>query len=271
MSQKLPLVRALFWIVGVTFICTSISHRIIRNHIKIPSQNKKKTISYIVQTGPQKEALPSDYFAELLDLSVDKPILFSKFSEHLATESLKKSPLILNAFVRKISPNIVYIDYEMRKPVAQIADFINTGIDKEGRIFPLAPFFSPKYLPELYLGLETIPSKQDPISDEKLRIAFSILGLLAEYERDQFLIKKIDLSKIYAPSLGEREIVLILDNEITRHFLRLSPKNYAKQLSDYLQLRKNLVQNNQTIDLRIPNLGYIHIEEDVNLPKTDSL
>ncbi len=41
----------------------------------------------------------------------------------------------------------------MRTPYAYIGEFANTAIDKEGYLFPFRPFFTPKNLPILYIGL----------------------------------------------------------------------------------------------------------------------
>ena len=110
---------------------------------------------------------------------------------------------------------------------------------------------------------------------------FSLLDLFSEKGKDLFFVKKIDVSQAYAPSLGKREIVVVLENEIclegegrialSTHFLRLSLKNFIKETSNYLKLREHLLEadkqemaiegaksvKEKVIDLRLSQLAFI--------------
>ena len=153
MAVKLSGVQALSWIVGSSIVFSIGAHKGIKYWF---SQKKEaatpNVVEYIVQTGPCKEALDSEYLIEVLDLSVDKPALFKTFDTKAAEDKLYADSLIEQVAVKKIKPNMVYIDYTLRKPIAKASDFYNAALDKEGVLFPIHPFFSPKKLPEIYLG-----------------------------------------------------------------------------------------------------------------------
>ena len=70
-------------------------------------------------------------------------------------------------------------------------------------------------------------------------------------------VKRLDVSKAFEPSLGRREVVLILEEQGFTKALRLTPKNFAQELGNYLELRPKLPAIAQVIDLRIPQLAFI--------------
>jgi hypothetical protein len=190
----------------------------------------------------------------------------------------------------------VYIDYEVRKPIAWLSDYKNIAIDREGFLFPVAPFFSPKQLPEIYLGLPPFGAPEDrlgrsggqwlvPLKSRYLNLALEILQYLEGSPWRQGLrIQRIDVSNAFAPTLGSREIVLFTEEEVSFRqegeevvcifpkILRLAPKDYPQQLANFFSLRKSMledyrkllakVQKNsrfapRIIDLRIPQLAFV--------------
>jgi hypothetical protein len=258
----------------------------------------KYRISVLVQTGPEKEALQTAYLAELLDLSVDQPTNLYRFDVKKGKKKLLSSPLIAEAEIKKIPPHTLYIDYEVRKPVAWLGDYQNIAIDKDGYLFPMAPFFAPKELPEIYLGLPPFGEVgeflgkagglwQTPLQNPHLSLAFEMLRFLEGLPwREGLRIKRIDVSSAFAPSLGQREIVLFTEEDFLFNrgdqavcctfpkMLRLSPKEYAQQMNNFLSLRKNIMEDyskqlsvallpqagrfsSRIVDLRIPHLAFV--------------
>lgn len=229
--------------------------------------NEKYKIVAIVQTGPEKDALKTSYLAEILGLSVDRPTLLYAFDRQIAEQALLSCPFISKAKIQRIVPGTIYIDYALRKPIAWLADYQNTGIDIEGHFFPIAPFYSPKNLPEIYLGLPPFDvtsnvhgriggSWQISLENPPLALAFEILRLLEEAPwREGMRIKRIDVSNIQAPSAGHREIVLLTEDELTVQdkgrelvcifpkILRLPVRNYKQQLSNFLTLRRTMLDD----------------------------
>jgi hypothetical protein len=253
-------------------------------------------ISAIIQTGPEKEAFKTAYLAELLSLSVDRPVSLYAFDLKKGEQKLLASPMIRSAKIKRIPPGTLYIDYEVRKPIAWLADYRNTALDREGYLFPVSPFFSPKEMPEIYLGLPPFGS-QDGISDRKggqwlvplqdrhLHLALEILQFLEGVPwREGLRIKRIDVSNAFAASLGQREIVLFTEEEMNIRkneqeivctfpkILRLAPKDYTQQLGNFFALRRSMMEDYRKqlmsvqqsgrfapriVDLRIPQLAFV--------------
>lgn len=293
--------QALFCLVGST--CFTLVSSLVGYSFWIQSKRSQLTdhayrITALIQTGPEKEALKTAYLAELLDLSIDKPTNLYAFDMKKGEQKLLSSPLIADAHIKRIPPNALYVDYEVRKPVAWLGDYQNIAIDKDGYLFPFAPFFTPKELPEIYLGLPPFGSGEDsqgrkgglwqtPLQNSYLNLAFEVMQFLEGSPwREGLRIKRIDVSNAFAPSLGQREIVLFTEEDMLLNraeesvccvfpkMLRLSPKEYMQQMNNFLCLRKNMMEDyrkqlaaaalpqsgrfsSRIVDLRIPHLAFV--------------
>lgn len=286
MKNQWNIQKSLLYLVGSTTLTLMIS--LIGWHFWKGDQDQKLhseayQIKAIVQTGPEKEALKTAYLAELLGLSADSFAQLYAFNLKKAEEALLQSPLIANAKVKRMPPNTLYIDYEVRRPIGWLADFKNIAIDQEGYLFPVAPFLTPKRLPEIYLGISSFQGWH--YDSPSLQLALGILKILETAPWTRGLrIERVDVSNAFAPSLGTREIVLITDEEMTIrkengemicHFpkiLRLSTKDYEKQLNNFFTLRQKMMDDYKKqllavkkggrfapriIDLRIPQLAFV--------------
>lgn len=286
MKQQWTMRGALFFLIGTTS-CTLVfsigAFWLWKNYRNDKLTNDKYRISAIIQTGPEKEALKTAYLAEILNLSSDRPSQLYTFDIKQAEAKLLASPLIKSAKVKRLPPSTLYIDYEVRKPIAYLADFNNTAVDSDGYLFPIEPFFPPKRIPSIYLGV----SKEvvDRVQGPQFNIALDILKFLESAPWEEGLsVLTIDVSKALVPSLGQREIVLTTEEEITvrkknREFvcvfpkiIRLSPKDYSHQLVNFFQLQKTMMHDYQKqlytlnqggrfspriVDLRIPQLAFV--------------
>ncbi len=256
--------------------------------------NPKYFISALIQTGPEKEALQTAYLAELLELSCDAPTNLYAFDLKLGEKKLLSSPLIEEAHIKKMAPNVLYIDYSVRKPKARLGDYQNIAIDKEGFLFPISPFYAPKELPEIYLGLPDFGAEEDsfgrkggqwlvPLQDRYFAFAMEVLHFLEGLPwKEGIRIKRIDVSNAFAKSLGTREIVIMTEEEVMiknqqcifPKMLRLCPKDYMKQMHNFLGLRKKMMDDYskqltdaviprtgkfspRIVDLRIPHLAFV--------------
>lgn len=292
---KVPLKEALFWILLPTLLIsgTATMGLLYFQHIKeMHMHDDAYRIVAMMQTAPENEGLKTVYLAELLDLSIDRPSNLYRFNTKEARRKLLSSSLIKDARIKKIRPGTLYVDYTMRKPVAFLTDYANTVIDRERYMFPYKPFFAPKRLPEIYLGLplQEERAKDGPwgVSLEGLQVelAFSLLDYLeTKLCRSTCYLKRIDVSKAYALSCGQRQIVLILEDRIEHtvngkttlyllpRILRLNTDNYLQGLANYIVLNTHLLQQEQLllmpnaqpmvrlplkiIDLRLPQLAFI--------------
>ncbi|HSX13755.1 MAG TPA: hypothetical protein VLE96_04970 [Chlamydiales bacterium] len=282
----------------VSCCVTTLSFLSVQHFLKQSKTKKihdpKYDITAIIQTGPEKEALQTAFLEELLELSCDRPTNLYAFDLKVAEKKILSSPLISEAHIKKIPPNIVYIDYTVRKPIARLGDYQNVAIDKDGYLFPLLPFYAPKELPEIYLGLPPFGGSEDslgrkggewltPLQNPHFQLAIEILQFLEGSPwREGIRIKRLDVSNAFAKSLGTREIVLTTEEEILvkthlcifPKILRLCPKNYEKQMHHFLVLRKNMIEDysrqltdavipksgkfsSRIVDLRIPHLAFV--------------
>jgi hypothetical protein len=270
----LPLTHALAWIVASTLLISGTSYSLFKYYLKKRQNNAfdpQYVINSIVQTGPQREALKTEYLAELINISTDRPYSSFAFNLKKAKQRLLSSPLISHAEVKLIKPNALYINYTARQPIAWLEDYVNVVLDKEGYPFPFSPFFSPKNLPAIYFGLAPfgLPVAEPdrpiaqwgvPLEGKYVELALDILSIISDPKvADFFSVKRIDVSNAYAESYGTREVVLITEDFIIRNIegkqvkfclpriLRLSTKNYAQELGNYLKLREQLLEEEKQI------------------------
>ncbi|MBF8263164.1 MAG: Uncharacterized protein HW387_829 [Parachlamydiales bacterium] len=231
--------------------------------------DERSRVVAIVQTGPEREALKTAVLASILGLSADCPVSLYAIDETRAEKILLACPLISEAKVKRAPPGTLYIDYTVRKPIAYLADYQNTGLDREGYVFPIAPFYSPKNLPEIYLGLPPFGAPADgqgrsggewqkSLQNKHLQLAFEILHVLDDAPwREGMRLKRIDVSNAFASSAGLREIVLFTEDELTFRendreivcqfpkILRLPLKEYTQQLGNFLSLRRTMLDDYQ--------------------------
>lgn len=259
------------------------------HYVKAQRANDPKyQIVALVQTCSQKEPLKTAYLAELLDLSLDEPTNLFRFNSNEAKRRLQACPLIKDARVKRISPGTVYVDYDLREPIAVLGEWTNAAIDENGVVFPIKPFFTPKKLPELILGFRQteVFLWGKTIDSRRVDLAVDLIRLLNNTCCNAYRsVSKVDVSKAYARSYGQREVIIVFDTWIEKeaegkqvliqqpHVLRLSTQDYQQELANYLALSAHLrdqelkvaVDNSQNlirlepkiIDLRIPHLGFI--------------
>jgi hypothetical protein len=306
-ENKLSIQKALFFIAGSVFMTLLASfgtYAIYEKYQWKKLHSDRYQLTGLIQTGPEKEALKTVYLAELLGLSADAPKNLYALDLKKAEAALLSSPLIAKAKVKRFPPNTVYVDYEVRRPIAWIADYRNTAIDREGCLFPIDPFLPPKEMPEIYLGLPPFEGGQDscgrsggrwraPLSNRHLTLAFDLLQTFEGSPwKDGLRIKRIDVSNAFTPSLGRRELVLFTEEEIFvkkgdrevaftfPKILRLAPKDWHQQLQNFFALRRSMIEDYKKqlalaeeggrfspriIDLRVPQLAFIENHSDPQL------
>lgn len=243
------------------------------------AQSDQYKIVAMIQTSEEKEALKTVYLSELLELSVDKPVNIYRFNTDIAVKKIMQSPVIKSASVELRNSGIIYVDYSLRRPIAYLYDFKNAAFDNEGVVFPVTPFFTPKNLPEVYLGNLKKISWGKALKEKSAMLAINLLKELSlPSYREAFNILRIDLSNIFSDSSGQRQIVLLIEEHVPgknigiRRILRLNSRDYVRGMEKYLELRKfftqeqaketytNLSQEGgeeMIIDLRISQLAFI--------------
>ncbi len=225
-------------------------------------------IKEIVQTGPEREALKTLYLAELLELSIDKPTNIYRLSLKESQKKLLQSPVIYKAYLQRKAPSTLLIDYSVRNPIAKLYDFENAVVDREGVVFPHLPFYTPKRLPEIYLGASSSSIEWgDTLLGKESALAFELLELLSRPPfEEEMEIQRIDVATAFDKSYGQRQIVLVLKGG---GVLRLSKRYYKRELYRFLSLQKNLKESNKEleppfiVDLRIPLLAFLQLDNNL--------
>lgn len=285
-SDKLSLKSAIRWIFFITLCVTGSASLAVfyYRHIKAQRlQQPQYNIVALIQTTPDKERLKTIYLAELLGLSIDQPTNLFRLNINEARKNLLKSPLITSAKIKKILPGTLYIDYSLRKPFAYVIDFTNTVVDKAGVAFPFKPFFTPKKLPEIYLGMDETNLKWgEQIKGVKIKIALYLIDFFHTNLAESTSLMRVDVSHAFDDSYGNRQVVVMLEDSLNLkensentvfnipHILRLSLDNYRQEIANYLALRPLILKREASkiknksnplepliIDLRISGLAYI--------------
>lgn len=248
---------------------------------------EKFIISAIAQTCSGDERLKTVYLAELLELSVDHPKNFYSFDVSKAEANLKLNPLITTAIIKKIPPKTIYVDYKLRKPIAFLGEYANTAIDSHGYLFPFKPYYTPKSLPEFILGIsdgDGCTWGRQLESQRALR-ALKIYQLAKDLITVSTRLIKIDTSKAYALSYGQRQIVIVFEDRLVKNsssgpvvclypkIVRLSGNHDAQELVNYSALNAHLLSEAAAaplkthlkairfpatiIDLRVAHLAFV--------------
>lgn len=293
-KEKLSLRRALLWIFGST-ICVgsmALASMLYYFHVKsLYGTNEAYNIVAIVQSAGSSNSLQTVYLSELLDLSVDDPVNLYNFNSQDAQKKLNNSPVIKHATIKKVKPGMLYIDYVMREPFAHISDYNNTLIDREGVIFPFHPFYTPKKIPEFYLGLNKEYEGINPlydwgkkIEDKKFDLALDLYDQISNL--NFFKLTRLDVSQAFEPSYGQRQIILMGEtakhkdvdgvtyNFIFHWIIRLNSDLYDESFEqsvkiisaienqhlkthDYSKGSSTINFGTKILDMRIPQLGFI--------------
>lgn len=272
MQKRLKFAEALWTIALSIILFSGIPAGIIfgfRYHQKSRRENNQFVISKLVQTGPVKEALKSEHLEELLALSIDHPKNIYSFDLKEARQRLLNSGVIEEAHLFIEFPDTLVVDYIAREPIAYISDYQNLVVDRHGTFFPLTPFYTPKILPNIYLGMKLSQLNYGTqIGDEKLKVALEIFQYFQERNFSKQKIKTIDVSQFRANSLGKQEIVVHLFEELGKkdyqRYLRLSPTNYLEELDHYISLKQMSMVEDFIVDLRLlPNAYLTPIKEEM--------
>jgi len=230
----------------------------------------------LLQSSEGKESLKTAFLAELLNLSLDLPTNIFQYDAKQGEKALQACPLIKKAHIDKILPATLYIQYEMRTPIAFIGDFHNAAIDDEGILIPFTPFYTPKNIPIFYLGssMESL-NWGDSIQDlPALCLAKNIYSALLKAHLPGVRIQAMDLVDAFSEQRGRRQVILrlyakpsdILTSRQEQGFLlRWDPENYAQCLQNLLTLQTNKASLGAAstltiIDQRLPQLAFIRRE-----------
>ena len=209
--------------------------------IKNAPSKPSEPVRFLALTGAERRPLTPEVASELFGLSSDHPILLDGVDLAKIEASLDSISFLKEAKVRKWGRDSLELDVTLRSPIALHGDYVNRGIDVEGTTFPLSPIYTPKKLPLIYTGTERIEGQQWEV----------VQALLS---REDISIEAIDVTHLLSPSLGQREVVLMLKG----HYLRLQTRDFPHQISSYHELvREGVLPEGAIIDLRLDHMAFI--------------
>lgn len=166
-----------------------------RSYLMEKLSDPQYAIRHIVQTGPIKEALNTQYLAEILHLSSDQPIHLFEFDEKEGEALLLTVPIIKTCTIKKLKPATLYIDYSLRIPIAEIGDYDNLAIDSDQCLFPSRPFFTPQAIAQIYLGIhEACDFALKPALELAMQVLESIQKRL---KQTRLKIIRVDVSRAF--------------------------------------------------------------------------
>ena len=193
------------------------------------------SILHLILLPKGEEKLPARYFAEKLGLSTDHPTNMYRFDMESARRTLEAEPILRSVKLRLFTPGILAIHYEARSPCIYLGDYLNTAVDQDGVRIPYAPFFTPRRLPKLYCG----KTDDEPIWGGKMDASYweitkKLLPLAGPTPKWPCMtLQHIDLSRMHAPTVGSREIIIQVDEELVAESKELG-KLYIQPI--YLRL-----------------------------------
>lgn len=208
-------------------------------------------ITGIYQTGSKKEGISTNALAEMLDLSIDRPVHLLDFDEKKMEQKLMSTPIFKSVKITKRKPAAIMIDYDLREPIAICSDYLDAVIDDEGVIFPYRDFFTQKKLPTVYFGVAEEGDLQ-----AKKEVFFRLLKTAKnKLEPIQFQVVMIDVSKLFADSFSKRELILKVEQEESSlpftYYLRMNGHDQEMLLSNFIVLFHKELKQKQKLWLKL--------------------
>lgn len=194
-----------------------------------------RLLTTLEQKTPTINSLSPRFFSNYLGLKPGGHSLnIQKLDINKISSKLKQFPIFKQIDAEFTSQGSLLVSYELRTPIYRLNDFSNCGVDVEGRLMPLVPFYSPKNLPFLYLGLDDVKWEQSQSVD----FANQIVDFFNQNGLDRLEIIMIDLSRLKSPLKSHREVIVTVRFLDKIHYLRINANFLNKALSRYASLFK---------------------------------
>ncbi len=254
MRDEVSLRRAKFFILGSLGLSTLLFFLLLLGRMALDRffGAARFDIKCLLQEPLSREEISSRFFEELLDLSCDRPQNLYAFDAGWAEERILESSVIARAHVKKLSPDTLHIQYEMREPIAALADYENCYLDREGVIFAAFPYYRAKKLPLVRFGDVGPAPLGSRVNEEKREFLALLFSSIAKEK-----IGEVDLTHFFEKSLGRKEVVIRFSND---RLVRFWPEKMAKVLHHYELLEKHYpfeAKKPYIIDLRLAEVAYV--------------
>jgi hypothetical protein len=282
-EAHLSIKQAIFVIISVTCCTVAVvvgayTFQMMRQVEK--AKSPKYAVLGIIQKSASQDMLKTDQLAAFLGLSSDVPQNLYAFDMGLARRKLLSLPFMKKVSIQRIEPNLLSIEYELRTPKWLLADYENVAIDQDGYLFPITPFFSPKSLPQIFLGLPAFQGEPDLQGRRGGTWNQALQGKHMALVRDIFELEKtfhphfemvsVDVQKTFCASknceivlrLKEKKIQGIQDVHICEYLLRLPQEGYKEAITRFFEhkasfepLRKK--EHLLIVDLRLDRIALV--------------
>lgn len=280
--QIAPLKAALWIVISLVLISGSFSVVVVyyRSLQNARSHDLRYNITALVHSCKGAEPLKTACFAEILNLSADRAVNLYAFDVPKAHEKLLNFSVIKKAIIKKIPPNMLYVEYSLRIPIAYISDYFNASMDAEGVLMPFNPYYTPKNIPSLYFGFDQSLAWGEKLQGEKFELVKLLLKVLEDhFISDSMQVESLDVSNAFSLNYGAREFVVTLSKKVESFFgeqkiarsqkrtLRLTLENYLAQLANFKELcghmdeevknSKDRFSSHVIIDMRVSDVAFI--------------
>lgn len=216
-------------------------------------------LTTLIQKTPTVNALSPRFFSNYLGLRPQgRNIAIRKLDIQKINKKLKAFPIFKTIEAEFTKEGQLLVNYHLRNPHFSLKDYTNCGVDEEGFIIPLTSFYTPKKLPQIYLGLEELSFTKS----HDTQIANQIIDFFRKNRLDQLTVSLIDLSKTNRMLKSHKEVIVIIEFLDKKHYLRIHPENVDKALARYISLFKepsvkSIIFNNCIFDGRIQKFATI--------------
>jgi hypothetical protein len=256
------------WIlsVGCTLLGAAISWIAWQQVLFNRAQDPSFAVQALVQTGPEVEALPTAYLAEMLQLTTDQPANLYQLYLPALRSKLLRCPCIAQASLQRLGSNTLQVTYTARQPIARLADLQNSLLSADGALLPYQPFYRPRRLPTVLIGLQSqavenlgkrVWGRSVPPEIQNLANQILTHPLWNELE-----LTWLDLSQAFDPDYSRAEVIIRCQTQQQGHsfWVRLSPRMWEEGLSHLacLTAQTALLIDTEIADLRMSMVAILH-------------
>ena len=172
--------------------------------------------------------------------------------------ALKNQGIFNHICLSRVTPETLYIAYELKEPVLQIHKNSLWGLDSQGSKISLFPYFAPRYLPRVYFGWSEDILESSHLGKEEKRRCKEAVGISQSIQKQLpqgFYLQLIDLSRTELSQSGAEEVVLTCVRDEYTYLLRLHPDYIDKSMGLFKQIVSQHTFNSSRLcfDMRIPD------------------
>lgn len=178
-------------------------------------EDPRWTLRRIAARPRTADRLPFSVLSEMAQVSSEQPRSLFALCPRKVQLEISACPAVSYVRVWRLLPGTLGIEYALRHPIARLAGVKNVGVDAQGKLFFLSPFFAPKRLPSIALSVpfcRDLRTLQERVLHEgELVDALELLPLLTKsLLPNDLCVTGVDCSRKQHTNIFRREVVLTL-------------------------------------------------------------